>query len=339
LRQLKLCAVARAFGAAALAAAAAFPSASPARELVLAEPVHYVGFLPVYVALKQGYFTDEGIELRILTMEGPAMIPAVVAGRAFALTASVDRNAQAKAGGREVKAVVDLNARANIYLMARKDLMPVSGDLANFLKGKRIAVTLYGGTPNTMLRYLLAQWRLDPKSDVTLIEVNSQAVVAVTVGAGQADVGVSAEPFISQGIHKGIWGGPIYAAKDLGPYADTAISVNGDSIRQEPQLVRSLVKGVMRGLLHADAHRAEMLEFAKAEFPTASQNDLKASLDRAFADQIFSTDGFIRPEAWTLGEAVVRQAGSVKQPVGYDEVIDMSFVKALQPELKINPSR
>jgi NitT/TauT family transport system substrate-binding protein len=78
-----------------------------------------------------------------------------------------------------------------------------------------------------------------------------------------------------------------------------------------------------------------MLPFAVAEFPTASRDDLQASLARTFADQVYSTDGFIPPQAWTTGEAVVRQAGILKQPVGYDDVIDMQFVKDVQKELNI----
>ena len=39
-----------------------------ARELLLAEPVHHVGFLPVYVARHKGYFKDEGIDLKISVM-------------------------------------------------------------------------------------------------------------------------------------------------------------------------------------------------------------------------------------------------------------------------------
>jgi NitT/TauT family transport system substrate-binding protein len=336
MRRLVLTSLARGLCAVPLLATLAmFPSSSHARDVVLAEPVHYVGFLPIYVAQKKGYFKEEGIDLQISTMDGAAMIPSVVSGQAFGLTASVDRNAQAKVGGKEVKAVVNLNGRANIYLMARKDLMPVRGDIASFLKGKRIAVTAFGGTPNNMLRYLLTQWKLEPGKDVTLVEVNSQPVVLVTVGANQADVGVSAEPFISQGVGKGVWGQPIYAAKDLGPYADTAISVSGDNIRKEPQLVRGLVKAVMRGLIYTNSHASEMVEFAKAEFPTASREDLQASLDRTFADQVYSTDGFIPLEAWTTGEAVVRQAGILKQPVSYDDVIDMQFVKDVQKELNI----
>jgi NitT/TauT family transport system substrate-binding protein len=319
-----------------LAAVAAFPSGSDARDLVLAEPVHYVGFLPVYVALKKGFFKDEGIDLQISTMQGAAMIAAVVSGQAFALTASVDRNAEAKAQGKVVKAVVDVDARANIYLMARKDLLPMTGDLASFVRGKRIAVTAFGGTPNSMLRYLLKQWKLEPGKDVTLIEVSAQSVVPITIASKQADLGISAEPFITQGIVKGIWGEPIYAAKDLGPYADTALSVEESIILKEPQLVRGFVKAVMRGLIYTNAHPDEMVAFAQTEMPTASKEDLEASLKRTFADHIYSTNGFIPPEAWTLGEAVIQQAGILKQEASYDDVIDMQFVKDVQKELKLN---
>ena len=320
-----------------VAAAFLVPASGLARPLVLAEPVHYVGFLPVYVALKNGYFRDEGIELQISTMAGASMISTVASGQAFALLASVDRAAEAKVNGKVMKAVVSLNGRANIYLMARKGVMPVTGDIASFLRGKRIAVTSFGGTPNSMLRYLLGMWRLAPDKDVTLVEVSSQAVVPVTVAARQADVGVSAEPFMSQGIRQGIWGGPIYnTAKELGPYADTALIVSGDSIQNEPMLVRGMVKALMRGLVYTYAHQSEMVAFSKAEFPTASQEDLEASLGRAFADGIYSDNGFLPSAAWDSGEAVIRQAGVLKQHVPYDDVVDMRFVLEVQKELGLH---
>ncbi len=306
-----------------------------AEELILAEPVHGVSFLPVYVAQRQGYFKDEGIDLKLMTMSGNAFVNAVIAGQAFAFLGSVDHNAFAKVNGKELKAVSNLVAHANIYLMARADLMPVTQDVPAFLKGKRIAVPTYGRTPNNVLRYFMDKWKLEPGKDVTLVEVDSP-VVPITVRAKQAEVGVSSEPFISQAEKQGIWGEPIFnAARELGPYADTAVSVRGDLIQSKPKLVRGLVKAVMRGLIYTDSHRAEMLDVARQEFPTASQADLEASLKRAFADSIFSTDGYIPEQAWATGEAVVRLARILKEPVGYDAVVDMGFVREIQGELNV----
>jgi NitT/TauT family transport system substrate-binding protein len=321
----------------ALAAALVFsPVSSRAADIVIAEPVHVFSFLPIYIAMRKGYFKDEGIDVKLETMSGGAFVTAVLDGEAFAFLGSVDHNAFAVANGRTLKAVSALVAHANIYLVARKNLMPVTTPLSVFLKGKRIATPAFGNTPNNMLRYLLAtKWHLKPGRDVTLLEVNSNAILP-TVAAKQADVGVTDEPFISMGVKQGVWGEPIYdAATGLGPYTDTAVNVRGDSIANEPKLVKGLVKAVVRGLVYVNTHRDEMLGFAASEFPAAPKDSLKAMATRAFADDIFSHDGYIPPQAWATGEAVVRVPGILKKDVGYDEVVDMRFVKEAQNELGI----
>ncbi len=312
------------------------PERAAARDLLLAEPVHHAGFLPVYVARHKGFFKDEGIDLKITVMGSGGMVNATLTGDAFAFIGSVDHNAFARARGAQLTAISNLLGRANIYLMARTDIPPIAGDVPSYLKGKRIAVSSYGGTPNNVLRYFLKKWNMDARKDVTLIEVANTSVVPATIKAKQAEIGVSAEPFITQLYKQGIWTQPIFnTGKELGPFTDTALSVRGDTIEKDPATVKAFVRAMVRGLVYTDTHRGEMLEFAKAEFPTASEEDLKASLDRNFSDGIYSPDGFITKESWTTGEAIVLEAGILKQRVAYDEVIDMRFVNEILKELKV----
>jgi NitT/TauT family transport system substrate-binding protein len=316
--------------------AVAPPEPGVARELLLAEPVHHVGFLPIYVARHKGYFKDEGIDVKIAVMVSPGFVNAVLAGDAFAFIGSVDHNAFARSNGKSLIAVSNLLGRANIYMMARTDIPAMSGDLPSYLKGKRIAVGAYGGTPNNVLRYFLKKWNLDPRKDVTLVEVGNSSIVPASIKSKQADLGVSSEPFITQLYQLGLWTQPVFSAgKELGPFVDTALSVRGDMISKEPATVKGFVKAVVRALIYVDTHRDEMLAFAKTEFPTASEADLKASLDRAFADGIYSPDGVIPPVSWTTGEAIVLEAGILKQPVPYHEVIDMRFVHEVHKELAV----
>src|SRR5262245_55122056 len=243
---------------------------SAARELLLAEPVHHVGFLPIYVARHKGYYKDEGIDIKISVMVSPGFVNAVVNGDAFAFIGSVDHNAFARAAGKNLIAVSNLLGRANIYMMARTDIPPITGDLPSYLKGKRIAVGAYAGTPNNVLRYFLKKWSLDPRKDVTLVEVGNSSIVPASIKSKQADLGVSSEPFITQLYKQGLWTQPIFnAGKELGPFTDTALSVRGDMIEKDPTTVKGFVKATVRALVYANTHRAEMLEFAKKEFPTA----------------------------------------------------------------------
>jgi NitT/TauT family transport system substrate-binding protein len=323
--------------AAALGAAFAarpFRARAAARELLVTEPVHSTGYLPLYVAMANGYFAEADVTVKVLTIDtGSGHTNAVLSGQAFAFIGGPEHNAFAKAKGAELRAVVNCVDRGNVYLCAAKGLAPSGTDWASFVKGKAIAVSSYGGTPNSILRYLLTQWKLDATRDVTLHEM-SNAAVPVAVKSGQAQIGVSTEPFITQGVRQGFWGEPFYnVPKELGPYAYSTLNVRLDSIQKDPELVRAFVRAIARGLKFTYGKSDEAAEVAKTQFPTMPLDDLKATLDRSFKDELWSRDGTISREAWATASAVVRGAGILKTDVKYDEIIDMGFVDSIRATL------
>ena len=72
---------------------------------------------------------------------------------------------------------------------------------------------------------------------------------------------------------------------------------------------------------------------ATSRYYTMPLDDLKATLDRSFKDEMWSKDGMISKEAWATGSAVVREAGILKTDVKYEEIIDMSFVESVRASL------
>ena len=51
----------------------------------MAEPVHNLGYLPLYIAVDKGFFAQEGLSAKILTIEsGSGHTNAVLSGQAFA---------------------------------------------------------------------------------------------------------------------------------------------------------------------------------------------------------------------------------------------------------------
>jgi NitT/TauT family transport system substrate-binding protein len=305
-----------------------------AHEIIVAEPVHGTGYLPLYLAMAKGYFAEADISARILTIEtGAGHTNAVLSGQAFAFIGGPEHDAFAKIKGAELRAVVHCVDRGNVYYNVAKGHEPKDTNWPAYFKGKKIAVTQFGGTPNSITRYLLGKWKLDAKSDVTLVEIANSAVLPA-VKSGQAQIGVTTEPFITQGIRQGVWGEPFYnIPRELGPYAYSCMNVRLDTIQKEPELVRGFVRGVVKALRFAYDNRAEAAELAKQQFPTMPLDDLRASLDRSFADEMWSRDGMITPQAWDTAKAVVREAGILKSDVKYEEIIDMSFVESVRAHL------
>ena len=307
-------------------------SVRAAAELLVAEPVHSTGYLPLYIAIAKGYFDD--VTVKIVTIEsGSGHTNAVLSGQAFAFIGGPEHNAYAKAKGAELRAIVNCVDRGNVYLCAALGQEPTGTNWPSYFKGKSIAVGPLGGTPNSIMRYLLATWKIDDKKDVTLIETGNAATLAA-VRAKQAQIGVATEPFVTQGIRNNVWGEPFFnVPKELGPYAYSTLNVRLDTILKEPELVRTFVRGMMKGLKFLHANPAEASEIAKAQFPTMPLEDMKATLDRSFKDEMWSRDGMISQKAWATARAVVREAGILKTDIKYEDIIDMSFVEALRATL------
>jgi NitT/TauT family transport system substrate-binding protein len=299
-----------------------------AREIVVTEPVHSTGYLPLYVGMAKGYFGD--VKVRVLTIEnGAGHTNAVLAGQAFAFVGGPEHCAYAKIKGAELRAVVNCVDRGNIYYCAGTGAQPTGTDWSAYFKGKTISVGSPGGTPNSITRYLLKKWKLDPQRDVTLMEVANSAVLAVVRGH-QAQIGVATEPFVTQGVRQSIWGEPFFnVPKELGPYAYSTLNVRLETIQKEPELVRTFVRGMVEGLKFTYANPAEASAIAKGQFPTMPLEDLRATLDRSFKDEMWSKDGMISPQSWATAKAVVRDAGILKADVPYEAIIDMSFVKSV----------
>jgi NitT/TauT family transport system substrate-binding protein len=318
----------------ALAAPPLVARAAAKHQLLVAEPVHSTGYLPVYIAMANGYFNESDIEVKIVTIEtGAGHTNAVLSGQAFAFVGGPEHNAFAKLKGAELRCVVHCVDRGNIYINAAKGHEPKDKDWPAYFKGKSIAVGPFGGTPNSIMRYLLAKWKLDAKKDVTLFEMPNSAVPAGVRG-GQAVLGVTTEPMIAQGIKLGLWGEPFFnVPQELGPYAYSTINIRLDSIQKEPEVVRGFVKGMMKGLKFLYDKPAESAEIAKKQFPTMALDDLKATLDRSFRDQMWSKDGMVSRQAWDTASSVARGAGILKQDVKYEDIFDMSFVEGVRATL------
>ncbi|MFZ3349915.1 MAG: hypothetical protein WA268_03465, partial [Xanthobacteraceae bacterium] len=130
------------------------------------------------------------------------------------------------------------------------------------------------------------------------------------------------------------WGEPfINIPKMLGPYAYSTFNLRLDSIKKTPDLVEAFVHGMMKSLKFVDQNHDEAAELAKRQFPTMAIDDLKATLNRSFSDEMWSKDGTISRASWDTAKSVVMSAGILKTDVKYDEIIDMSYVDKFKASL------
>jgi NitT/TauT family transport system substrate-binding protein len=302
------------------------------KKLVIAEPIHNVGYLPLYAAIQEGYFKSRGLDVEVITATGGAHITSVVSKDAWGNIGGPESNAMGNRNNNTdpITSVVHVVNRANVYLMAKKGQGPKSNspaDMKEFLKGKTIAVGRHGGSPNLLTQYLLITLGLDPKKDVTLEEPNDGAVVVQMMENGQADVAYAAEPQLSEGKAKGIWDEPFYKFPDMGDYAYSVLSVRKSSITDEPETVQAFVDAILEALKKVNEDPEFAAQAIKKEFPTMTDEGIKAALDRAYADKLWTPDGIISEDALYKTLDVMNKTGVLTEKFTYADLVDMQFVK------------
>lgn len=315
----------------ALVLGCAAASAEGLRSLTVTEPVHLIGYLPLYTAIHEGYFAEEGLDVTVVQATGGAHVTAVVSGDAFAVIGGVDSNCLANQGNSDpVTAIVNCVNRANVYLFARKGLVPASDsreDMAAFLMGKTIIAGRYGGSPNLLTRYLLRQVGLDPDKDVTLIENADESTVTAMLQHGQGDIGNGGEPQISEGITAGIWEEPFVKFPDLGDYSYSVIGVRRSTIEKDPETCQAFVRAMLKALRAVQEDHELAARILELEFPTLTPEGREAALTRAWEDHLWSEDGIITPQAVETNMAVLQSSGIFEGTWSYDDLVDMQFIE------------
>ncbi|VVM33116.1 ABC transporter substrate-binding protein [Terribacillus sp. AE2B 122] len=304
------------------------------KKITIAEPVHLTGYLPLYAAIHEGYFEEEGLDVEVVTATGGAHVTTVVSGDAWGNIAGPDSNALANIDSNDpIVSVVNVVNRANVYLMADGDTPPAGAseeELAAYLEGKTIAAGRYGGSPNLLTRYLIMELGMEPGKDVLLEEPADASAVVSLVENGQADIANGAEPQIYEGIEKGVWNEPFYGFPSLGDYPYSVISVKQSTIDEDPETVQKFVEAITKALKAVDEDEELAMRVLKKEFPTTEEASLQASLDRAYADELWSKDGYITEEATDKTMDVVTKTGVYKGDYKYEELVNMEFVEALE---------
>ena len=305
--------------------------------ITVAEPVHLIGYLPLYLAIHEGYFADEGLDVSVVQATGGAHVTAVVSGDAFAAIGGVDSYHFANAAGAAdpIRAICNCVNRANVYLFARKGLEPASAsdaDMADFLRGKTIIAGRYGGSPNVLTRYLVKTVGLNPDTDVALLENADASTVTAMLKYGQGDIGNGGEPQISEGVTEGIFEEPFVSFPDLGDYAYSVIGVKQSTITSQPETCAAFVRALVKALHTVQNDRAAAERVLVLEFPTLTEEGRKAALDRAYADQLWSVDGFISQAAVDTCMNVLTISGLLDSTWNYADMVDMQFVEAFVTE-------
>jgi NitT/TauT family transport system substrate-binding protein len=136
------------------------------------------------------------------------------------------------------------------------------------LKGKKVAIPSLYSNQNFVIHRLMADFGMKP-DDISFI-VLPPPDMPTSLASGAIDGYFVGEPFCAKAELDGI-GRVLYYARDIWPnFISCALVVHEDLIKNNPEIVRDLVRGIAESGAWAETHRAEA---AKLAAPYYRQNE------------------------------------------------------------------
>ena len=159
----------------------------------LSEVTHSVFYAPQYVAMSQGFFADEGLDIELSNGGGAdKVMTAVVSGGADIGLAGPESCIYIHAQGKDDLPVIfaQLTKRDGSFLVGRSD----EAFDWNDLKGKTIIGGRKGGVPEMTLEYVLKQHGIVPQEDAVVDTSVQFNMMAGAFTGGQGDYVTLFEP-------------------------------------------------------------------------------------------------------------------------------------------------
>lgn len=162
-------------------------SSSESVKVTLNEVAHSIFYAPMYVAIEEGYFAGEGIDLTLVTGFGAdKTMTAVLTDEADIGFMGSESTIYTYAGGTQDYVVnfAQLTQRAGNFLVAREPIDNFSWDM---LKGRNVLGGRAGGMPEMVFEYILKKNNIDPALDLVIDQSIDFGSTAAAFSGGQGD--------------------------------------------------------------------------------------------------------------------------------------------------------
>ena len=296
------------------------------KKVVLNEVAHSIFYAPMYVAIEEGYFEEEGIDLTLVTGFGAdKTMTAVLSGEADIGFMGSESTIYTYLGDTNDYVVnfAQLTQRAGNFLVSRT---PVDDFKWTDLKGTTVLGGRKGGMPEMVFEYILKMNGIDPETDLTIDQSIDFGATAAAFSGGQGDYTVEFEPHATSLESKG--DGYVIASlgEDSGYVPYTAFSAKSSYMKKNPEVIQGFTNALQKGMDYVNSHTpAEIAEVIAPQFEETDLETITTIVERYYNQNTWKTDLIFEEDSFTLLQNILEEAGELSERVPYEDLVDITY--------------
>ena len=296
-------------------------------KVTLNEVAHSIFYAPQYVAIEEGYFKDEGLDLTLVTGFGAdKTMTAVISGEAEIGFMGAEASVYAYQEGATDPVVnfAQLTQRAGNFLVAREEMPDFKWE---DLKDKKILGGRKGGMPEMVFEYILRKNGLDPQKDLMIDQsIDFGSTAAAFSGDTSSDFTVEFEPSATALEKEGAGYVVASLGVDSGYVPYTSYSAKTSYMEKNPEIIQKFTDALQKGMEYVQTHTPE--EIAKVIAPQFAETDLDTvtTIVKRYYDQdTWKSNLIFEKESFELLEDILEDAGELKERVSYENLVTTEY--------------
>ncbi|MFD1706745.1 ABC transporter substrate-binding protein [Siminovitchia sediminis] len=299
----------------------------------LAEVTRSVFYTPQYIALANGYFEDEGLDVELkTTWGGDKTMTALLSDAADIALVGSETSIYVYAQGTNDPVInfAQLTQTDGTFLVSREKVDDFEWDQ---LKGSTFLGQRKGGMPQMVGEFVLKKHGIDPHQDLELIQNIDFANIANSFASGTGDYVQLFEPTASVFEKEGT--GYIVASfgEESGHVPYTTFMAKESYIKDNEETVEKFVRALYKAQQWVEKSSGE--DIAKVVQPYFEDSDVEtlATVIERYKNQgSFAEKMTLTEEGWENLQNIMEEAGELPEKVDYDTLVNTDIVEKVMNE-------
>ena len=278
--------------------------------------------LPLWLAQDKGLFAKQGLATELITFQGgtPTVQALLSGGISFAAT-STDTGANARVRGGDLVGIAEWVNSFPYMLVTAKEI-----DRGEKLRGKKIAISRFGGAAHYAARLSLGKLGLEAEKDTQMLQIGDESLRLTALRQGFVDATVLTPP--TNLTAKNLGFNVLVSLVDAGvKYSFDTVFTSREYAGRNRETVLRFLRGFLSGVAYMKKNSAESIETLKK---------WTRSSDRAALEETYRIFGSIIPakpygteEGWKNLLEVLSAADPKARQLETKDMFDYAFLSEI----------
>ena len=295
------------------------------------EVTRSVFYAPQYVAINNGYFKENGLEINLTTGQGAdSVMTAVLSNQCDIGFAGPEASIYVYNEGKEdyCQVFAQMTKKDGSFLVARNENKDFDWQE---VKGKTIIPGRKGGVPYMTLEYVLKKNGINPQIDLNLDDSIKFDLMAGAFTSGDAEYVTLFEPTASltQKENKGYIVASVGEAAGEIPY--TAYFAKKSYIENNENTIQKFTNAIYQGQKWVKEHNSDEIAREIQSFFPDTDIELLTSAIQSYKDiDAWNDTPVLKEESFDRLQEVMTSAGELKEKAPYNKIVNNKYAENIK---------